>query len=223
MTTTSKQSATQIAFEGIKQLIFTGELIADSNHLESELATRLGLSRTPVREATLMLEAHGLLEVQPRRGIRIKSISPEEMADVFEILTELECLATRRAASAGLTQAQLKELHAAMIDMEDALAENNRNAWAKANEAFHTELVRLGGNPYIINMVSMVNDQVRRACTITLHLRPLPIKSNDSHRKLYSAIEIGDEQLAEEIHREHLQQTSSMKIAILKQSGLRRI
>jgi len=89
----ANRSATYVAMHNIRQLIFSGDLVADSNHLETELATRLGMSRTPVREATLMLQAQGLLEVQPRKGIKIKSISVQDMADIYEMLTALECLA----------------------------------------------------------------------------------------------------------------------------------
>jgi len=102
MTVVSKepkqQSATHTAMHKIRQLIFSGDLVADSNHLETELATRLGMSRTAVREATLILQAQGLLEVQPRKGIKIKAISVQDMAEIYEVLTELECLAAKRAA-----------------------------------------------------------------------------------------------------------------------------
>ena len=56
------------------------------------------MSRTPVREATLMLEAQGLLEVRPRKGVRIPPISPEDMAEIYEVITELESLAAEKAA-----------------------------------------------------------------------------------------------------------------------------
>jgi len=223
MSESNKLTSTQIAIKEIKHLIFSGELVADSNHLESELAARLGLSRTPVRQATLMLEAHGLLEVRPRKGVRIKSVSTENMADIYEIITELECVAAKRAASAGLKKSDLIALNKAIADMEVALGNENREQWAQADEAFHSELVRLGGNQYIEDMVNVVNDQVRRARSITLHMRPLPVKSNEDHSELYSAILKGDKDLAQKIHRQHRQKASEMIISILNKSGLRRI
>lgn len=218
-----QQSATQQAVDEIKQLIFTGELVADSNHLESELATRLGMSRTPVREATLMLEAHGLLDVQPRKGVRIKAISIRDMSEIYEILTELECVAAKRAALAGLNKADLDTLHSSISDMDDALAKEDREAWAKSDEAFHTELVRLGGNRHIEDVVRNYNDQVRRARTITLHMRPMPIKSNRDHSKLYKAILKGDAELATKLHREHRQNASELLISLLNKSAIKRV
>ncbi|MEM7258359.1 MAG: GntR family transcriptional regulator, partial [Pseudomonadota bacterium] len=137
----------------IKDLIFSGELTADSNHLETELAERLGMSRTPIREATIMLEAHGLLEVQPRKGVRIKAVSLQDMADIYDILTELESLSARRAAERKPGKDEMKVLLAAIDEMDTALADENREQWAEADEKFHTELVRLGGNRHIQDMV----------------------------------------------------------------------
>ncbi len=218
-----QQTATLIAVNKIKELIFSGELLADSNYLETELAQRLGMSRTPVRQATLMLEAHGLLEVQPRKGVRINSISIQDMANIYEILTELECLAARRAARAELNKSDLKTMLDAIANMETALATEDREAWAAMDEVFHTELVRLGGNPRIESMVSNVNDQVRRVRSFTLHMRPLPTKSNRDHRELCMAILKGDSEAAHAIHRKHRQNASALLITLLKKAGMKRV
>lgn len=218
-----QRSATHVAMHQIRQLIFSGELVADSNHLETELATRLGMSRTPVREATLMLQAQGLLEVQPRKGIKIKSITVQDMADIYELLTALECLAAKRAAEAGFVNKELKAMRDTIKEMDSALAAQNREAWAEADEAFHRELIRLGGNKHIENIVKMVNDQIRRARAITLNMRPLPTKSNKDHRKLCQAILKGDAAMAVDVHRRHREAASELLVGILNSSGLKRI
>ncbi len=218
-----QRSATHVAMHQIRQLIFSGELVADSNHLETELATRLGMSRTPVREATLMLQAQGLLEVQPRKGIKIKSITVQDMADIYELLTALECLAAKRAAEAGFVNKELKAMRDTIKEMDSALAAQNREAWAEADEAFHRELLRLGGNKHIENIVKMVNDQIRRARAITLNMRPLPTKSNKDHRKLCQAILKGDAAMAVDVHRRHREAASELLVGILNSSGLKRI
>ena len=168
-----QQSATQLAADKIRQLIFTGELVADSNHLETELAERLGMSRTPVREATLTLQANGLLEIQPRKGIRIKAITVQDVIDLYEVLTEMECLAAKRAANAGYNKSDLKPLLDAVQVMEQSLNDEDLESWAEADELFHLELVRFSGNQYIEGMVKNINDQVRRVRSITLNMRPL--------------------------------------------------
>jgi DNA-binding GntR family transcriptional regulator len=73
-------STSQRALRELRDKIFSGELAAGSDHLESELADLLEMSRTPVREAVLTLESQGLLELRPRKGVRILPLSPEDMS-----------------------------------------------------------------------------------------------------------------------------------------------
>jgi len=216
-------SNTQRAVEVLRELIFRGELAAGSNHLESELAERLGMSRTPVREATLMLEAQGLVEVKPRKGVRIASLSPDDMREVYEVLTELESLAAERAAEAGYSEADLAELVAAIEAMEAALEAEDRESWASADDRFHRELVRLGGNTRVQSIVSMMGDQVRRARSVTLYMRPMPLKSNEDHRRVLEAISSGDSATARSVHRTHRQHAREVLIDLLKRHHLHHV
>ncbi len=127
------KSQTQRAVEDLRALIFSGDLAAGTDHLEQELALRLGMSRTPVREATLLLEAQGLLEVRARKGVRIQALSPDDMAEIYEVLTELESVSAYRAAKAGLSRDQLSKLADSIERMEAALRAEDREAWAKAD------------------------------------------------------------------------------------------
>ncbi|WP_436398959.1 GntR family transcriptional regulator [Roseobacter sp. S98] len=201
----------------LRRLIFAGELSPGSDHLETELAERLGMSRTPVREAALMLEAQGLVEVRPRRGIRILPVSPEDMQEIYDILTELEALAASRAASIPPAERDLEPLERSIADMEAALQSEDRQAWADADERFHTELVRLGGNRRIEAITAMMADQVRRARAMTLYMRPAPVKSHEDHRGVLEAIRAGDAETARAIHHAHRTDAGKMLIALLRQ------
>ena len=200
---TKGRSNAQRAVEELRRLIFVGELSAGSDHLETELAVRLQMSRTPVREAALALEAQGLLEVRPRKGVRILPVSTDDMREIYDVLTELESLAAENAAKAGYTSADLRPLAATIEAMDAALAKNDLQAWAQADDQFHTELVRLGGNSRIMSIVAMMADQVRRARATTLYIRPWPSKSNEDHRGVLEAIRSGDAESARRIHRAH--------------------
>jgi DNA-binding GntR family transcriptional regulator len=214
------KTITTQAMEQIRQLIFDGELAAGSDHLESELAERLGMSRTPVREATLMLAQQGLLEVRPRKGVRISALSLKDMEEIYSILTELESLSAEEAAKAGYDDADLQKLGAAIEAMDEALQREDREAWADADDAFHAELVKLGGNKRIQSIVSMMSNQVRRARALTLFMRPLPLKSNEDHRAVYDAIRGGDAQTARDRHRAHRQHAREILIDLLKRHKL---
>lgn len=217
------KSQTHRAVQGLRALIFSGELAAGSDHLEQELAERLGMSRTPVREASLLLEAQGLLEVRVRKGVRIQAFSPQDMIEIYEVLTELESLAAYRAAQARYSPSALSSLAKSIDAMDSALAKGDRDAWARADEAFHEELVTLGGNRRIQSIVAMYNDQVRRARSLTLHMRPMPYQSNQEHRALYEAISKGNANLARSIHHAHRKSAQKLLIALLSRFGFRQV
>lgn len=213
-------SNTAIAIDKLRELIFSGQLGAGTDHLESELATQLGMSRTPVREALLRLETQGLLEVRPRKGVRITTLSPRDMAEVYDVLTELESLAAENAANQNLKDSDLAALSKAIQAMDQALVDDNREKWATADDAFHTELVRLGNNNRVRHIAEMMSDQVRRARLVTLYMRPAPTKSNDDHRDVMNAIRAGDADQARKIHRNHRQAAKTVIIALLERHHL---
>lgn len=214
-------SQTQRAVESLRALIFSGDLAAGTDHLETELASRLDMSRTPVREAACMLQAQGLLEIRPRKGVRILSLSAGDMDEIYVVLTELESLAASLVAGAGYGADDLRGLLTAVTELETSLDRKDLESWAEADARFHDELVRLAGNSRLSAIISNFNDQVRRARNFTLHLRPLPVKSNAEHRALYEAIVRGDADSARAIHRNHRESARKMLIGILEQVGLK--
>lgn len=220
-TLTKSISNSQRALQELRRKIFEGDLPAGSDHLESELAEQLNMSRTPVREAVLMLESQGLLELRPRKGVRILPVSPEDMSEIYDVLTELESLAAERAAQMEYSNDELSGLARAIDDMDVALAKSDLEAWAKADDHFHSELVRIGGNSRIMAIAAMMTDQVRRARNTTLYMRPLPTKSNEDHRNVLSAIARGDADTARRVHRSHREHAKQIIVNLLEKHRLR--
>ncbi|MEM7440037.1 MAG: GntR family transcriptional regulator [Pseudomonadota bacterium] len=214
-------SSSHRALQELRSKIFSGELAAGSDHLESELADLLEMSRTPVREAVLTLESQGLLEMRPRKGVRILPLSPDDMAEIYDVLTELESHAAERAAAENFPESDLAALAQAIDDMDKAIADTDLDAWAEADDRFHGELVRLGGNSRIQSIVAMMSDQVRRARTTTLFMRPVPTQSNEDHRKVYQAIREGDAATARDSHRQHRQYAKAILIELLDKHRMR--
>ncbi|MDX8354121.1 GntR family transcriptional regulator [Cognatiyoonia sp. IB215182] len=214
------KSNSAIAVEELRNLIFSGALPAGSDHLESELAARLGMSRTPVREAALLLEGQGLLQVRARKGVRILPISIDDMIEIYDVLTELESMSAAKAAAKQYQADDLMVLETTINDMEAALAAGNREAWAAADDAFHTELVRLGGNSRVMTIAGLMGDQVRRAKAVTLYMRPLPTQSNKDHRSVVDAIRAGDAKRAHDVHYAHRTAAKEVLINLLRQNRM---
>ncbi|RYH11276.1 GntR family transcriptional regulator [Tropicimonas sp. IMCC6043] len=216
-------SNTERAIEELRRLVFSGELPAGSDHLESELADRLGMSRTPVREAARTLESQGLLELRARKGVRILPVSLEDMREIYDVLTELESLAAERAAERRYSKEELADLENTITDMNRALEAADLEAWAEADNRFHAELVRLGGNSRIMAITAMMSDQVRRARAVTLFMRPMPVQSNLDHQGVFEAIQRGDAEAAHDLHRAHRQRARDMILSLLERHRLRQL
>ncbi len=213
------QSQTQRAVTLLRDMVISNKLAPGSNHLETELAEMLSMSRTPVREAAIILEGQGLVEVRPRRGVRILPILPSDMEEIYSILTELESLAAYQVANKGISAKDLSELRAFIETMEKALAADDRPTWARADDQFHRKLVSLAGNRRLETIVSTYSDQVHRARLLTLYIRPAPHGSNADHRALVEAIANGDRELAREIHRRHRIGAKELMIKLIASHG----
>lgn len=213
-------SQTERAFQALRELIFTSQLAPESTHLERDLAERLGMSRTPVREAGLRLEAAGLVSVRPRHGLTIRGLTVRDMDDIYEVLTALEAKAAERAAGKNPGAQDLAPMRAAMDEMDASLARKDLDAWARADEAFHRALVTLGGNQRIMEIFDMYVDQVRRARRATLRLRPWPNASNLDHRAVLEAIAQGDAPTARTAHAGHLATAREMLTRLMRNHGI---
>jgi len=216
-------SQTQRATSALREMIVNNRLPAGSSYLETELAEMLGMSRTPVREAAVVLESLGLVEVRPRRGIRILPLSSHDMEEIYEVLTELEGLAAEQAARRGLTDDEEAAVRKALDDMDKALASDDREAWADADSRFHDLLVSMSGNRRLRAIVASYNDQVQRARLLTVRLRPAPVQSNRDHRDLFDAILAGDGRRARKLHTSHRSAAKKVIIDILQRHGFHQI
>ncbi len=212
-------SQTQRAVSLLRDMVISNKLAPGSNHLETELGEMLGMSRTPVREAAIILEGQGLVEVRPRRGVRILPILPSDMEEIYSILTELESLAAFQVASTRIGSAALAELRAFIETMETALQTDDRQAWARADDQFHRKLINLAGNRRLETIVSTYSDQVHRARLLTLYIRPAPHASNADHRAMVDAIASGDADLARDIHRKHRIGAKELMIKLIASHG----
>ena len=204
----------------IKRRILSNALRPDQRVLEQDLAAAFGMSRTPVREALIRLEQEGLVEILPRRGMRVLPISAADMAEIYELLTALEARAAERLAGRKPTPESVAPLTRALDRMEAALEAGNLKAWARADDRFHRQLVALAGNRRLAEMARTVFDQAHRARMATLHLRPWPGPSNKDHRALVRAILKGDARRARAIHTRHRHRAMTMLLALLERHDL---
>ena len=191
--------------------------------LEQEVALALGMSRTPVHEALMRLQQEGLVEVAPRKGMRVLPVSPTDMREIYEILTALECMAAEILGKRRPSTLELAPLVLATEAMEAALSRDDLDAWAKADETFHMELVKLAGNRMLLETIMGYWDRAHRARMFTLRLRPKPMNSTQEHMQLVAMLAAGDGAAAAAVNRAHRERASRELLAIFERYQLQQI
>jgi DNA-binding GntR family transcriptional regulator len=191
--------------------------------LEQEIAKMLGVSRTPVREALIRLENESLVKVIPRHGMRVLPVSPDDMKEIYEVLTSLECLAVERLAIRRPGQEELQPLIDATQRMADALDREDLDAWAKADETFHWALVSMAGNKLLLETVMGYWDRAHRARLFTLRLRPKPVNSTKEHMQLVERLAEGDAAGAVAVNRAHRERASRELVVIFERYRLQQL
>jgi DNA-binding GntR family transcriptional regulator len=145
----------------IRGQIITGQMQADQLYSVPRLATELGVSATPVREALLDLAREGLLEPVRNRGFRVVALSPNELKDIYAIRTMLEVPSVAEIARAGLSSAQLTQLHELAAVTQRAADAGNLIEFLEADRKFHVGLIATLGNKPLADLVETLRDRVR--------------------------------------------------------------
>lgn len=205
MDSRNKITRVDSAYDRLKEEILSSQLPPGFQAPEPDIADRLGMSRTPVREALIRLEADGLVELIPRRGARILGLSPRDFADIYELLLLLEPAAVGRLASRPMDPAHIERLEAILDDMEEAAATGDLEAWVDADDLFHLTLARISGNSRLAGYLESLINQVRRGRLVLLRLMKVPDDSVEAHRELLSAILSRNVEAASEAARHHRQ------------------
>ncbi|AXK31714.1 GntR family transcriptional regulator [Streptomyces armeniacus] len=188
----------------IKQAVLERQYEGGMLLTEGELAGAVGVSRTPVREALLRLEAEGLIKLYPKKGALVLPVSAQEISDVVETRLLVEEHAVRKAATstpAGLTE-RLEELLARQRTEASAgqLAEV-----AVSDRCFHAEIVRATGNAILVRLYDQLRDRQLRMGVAVMHAHPERVAKNiTEHAHILAAIRSGDADAAADSVRQHV-------------------
>ncbi len=157
-------SAKERAYRHTKAGILDGSLPGGDLISEGQVAEALAMSRTPVREAFLRLEAEGLLRLFPKRGALVVAVSPTEVESVLEAreLVEGHAVAKLCAAAAGEREAVVAQLREELAVQRAAFAAGDETGFAEGDRRFHTVLVQSARNPILLELYSSLRDRQLR-------------------------------------------------------------
>ena len=150
-----------VVFNTLREAILKGELKPGERLMELQLAAKLGVSRTPIREAIRMLEQEGLAVTIPRKGAEVAKMTEKDMEDVLQIREALDELAAKIACE-QISEEQLEELVATMHEFEESTKTDNVKKIAEADVKFHDIIYQSPGNPKLVNMLNNLREQMYR-------------------------------------------------------------
>lgn len=150
-----------VVFNTLRRAILRGELLPGERLMEIQLAQRLGVSRTPVREAIRKLELEGLVTMIPRKGAEVAKITVSDLKDVLEVRIALEELAVKDACE-NITGEQLEALRSANEEFRQVLREGDLMTCGQADIKFHEIIYGATNNRRLLQMLSNIREQMYR-------------------------------------------------------------
>lgn len=213
---TGRPAAKDRALGYVKNQVLTGAFPGGELISEGEVAAALGMSRTPVREAFLRLEAEGLLRLYPQRGALVVPVSSEEARAVIEARQLLEQFAVAKVIGRGAAAcaAVFERLSGEMQRQRDAAGEHDWPAFLEADRAFHQITLEESGNRILSDYYSSLRDRLMRMIgeSVTRDAERMATIM-DEHRAIAEALRDGDLNGARDAVQTHL--TSTVRALML--------
>lgn len=207
-----------VVFNTLRQSILIGELKPGERLMEIHLANRLGVSRTPIREAIHKLEREGLVTITPRRGAEVAQITEKSMNDVLEVRQALDALCVELACD-RITEEGTEALRKACDHFEQCVNTGDSKRIAQADVALHDIIVQATGNQRLIQLVNNLSEQMYRYRFEYIKDSSQHQTLVNEHRIIYQSIVRKDKETAAAAARTHI---DNQKKAIMRQIRLDR-
>lgn len=192
-----------VVFNTLRQAILTGELKPGERLMEIHLANKLGVSRTPIREAIRKLELEGLVTMIPRRGAEVAQITEKSMNDVLEVRRAMDALCVELACD-RITPEELEQLREACDGFEAAVKTKDVKKIAQSDVALHDIIVQATGNQRLIQLVNNLSEQMYRYRFEYIKDSSQHERLVEEHRIIYQSIVQKDKETASQAAKTHI-------------------
>ena len=204
-----------VVFNTLRQAILTGELKPGERLMEIHLANKLGVSRTPIREAIRKLELEGLVTMIPRRGAEVAQITEKSMNDVLEVRRAVDALCVELACE-RISDEELERLRVACDEFAEQVKIKDVKKIAQADVALHNIIVEATGNQRLISLVNTLSEQMYRyrfeyIKDFTQHESLI-----EEHRVIYESIVKKDKKTAADAAKLHIDNQEKAIIAQIR-------
>jgi DNA-binding GntR family transcriptional regulator len=187
----------------IRRLITSGELKPGMRLPEVELSKSLGVSRSPIRESFRILEAEGLVQVTPNKGVSVSNFSGKDIVEIYELRTLLESYGIRHACK-YLSQENLEELKALIIEMGKKVEAKDFIGYLNAANKFHELFMENCNNLRLFNLFKALRNNILTIQAFSQSYPEHGSASFEEHKKIFEALLKRDEDRAEAHLKKHL-------------------
>lgn len=184
-----------VVFNTLRKAILTGQLKPGERLMEVHLANKLGVSRTPIREAIRKLELEGLVIMIPRRGAEVAQITEKSLKDVLEVRRTLDVLSVELACE-RISEEEKQQLKMACLEFEKATKGKDASVIAKADVKLHDIIVDATGNQRLKQLVNNLSEQMYRYRFVYIKDESQHEKLIAEHHEIYEGILAGDKERA---------------------------
>lgn len=193
----------ELIYEHIRQKIFSGELKIGERLIEKDLAEKLKVSRTPVREALRKLETEGLVVHLPRKGVVVKGFSREDVIEIYSIREALEALAITYTVK-NITDEELEKLQECLEQMRRYTEQDDTENLFRVSQEFNDILINSCRMPRLINLISTYQEYLARFRKVTMKSRERKLSALQEHEEIFKAVAKRDAKRAKKLVRDHL-------------------
>lgn len=206
-----------VVFQTLREAILRGDLKPGERLMELQLAAKLGVSRTPIREAIRMLQQEGLAVTIPRRGAEVAGMTEKDMEDVLQIREALEVLAVQLATE-KITAEAIEELEEKVAAFEAALETKDVKRIAQTDIDFHDKIYEAAGNPKLVTMLNNLREQIYRYRVEYLKDVQIYPRLMEEHREILEALKCKDKSHVMKMIKQHVDnQAEAVKDIIRRQ------
>ncbi len=202
----------------LEHMILTGELQPGERLHEIQLSGRFGISRGPLREATRSLQSRGLVEVIPKRGVFVRSVTPEEALEIYDVRAGIFGLAGRLLAD-RIDDAMLAEMRRYLDRMDSAAEARDFDEYYRLNLAFHDFLIRGTRNATLAEVYKTLANKLHLCRARSLVDAGGLSVSNHEHREMVDAVATGNRDRAQAAFFRHVERARDRFKSTIREAG----
>lgn len=212
-----KKTLKNKAYTEIKERIVNSVLLPGARISDNKIATELGISRAPVREALIRLSGEGIVQNIPNCGFRVKVFTLKEIADLYSLRENLELFAIQLATPL-LNEDSIRDLYSLMEEYPDIIKKEDLENFNRVDEEFHSKIVQFSENSFLENTFRNLQVQIRIIRRYQ-HLTPNSlIETYDDHTLIMKHMIRGEIAAAQEVMSNHIMVSVKTVMTIMRES-----